>query len=292
MSTMSESTGKPIIKWVGGKRKLIPELLDRIPNRKALESGEARYIEPFIGGGALFFRLRSLFPSMPATINDFNPELANLYWVIQQAPDTLARELSEGGYEADPDVFRQIRALDRAERWPATCSDIKRAARFLYLNKTAFNGLWRVNAKGQFNVPYGHYKAVTLPDVALLRAYSVALNGAEILHGDFEDAVTGSAKTGDLVYFDPPYAPISETSAFTSYTKDGFGDDMQHRLASLLQRLSEQGTHWMLSNSDTPFTRDVFGKCGTVHTVQMARSINSKGDGRGKVNEILVVSDL
>lgn len=285
----------PLIKWVGGKRKLLPTLVEHLPNRKALLSGHARFFEPFVGGAALFMHLQAQSMAsghkMSAKINDFNPELANLYRQVRDNPEALAEELEHDVYALNGLAFAQIRAWDREDGWESPSNAIRRAARFLYLNKTAFNGIWRVNSKGYFNVPFGKYKTLALPSTQTLQGYARLLEGVEINCGDFEAAVS-DAQPGDVVYFDPPYAPVSLTASFTGYTKDGFDAGMQYRLAALLRRLTAQGTHWMLSNSDTPFTREVFCSLegSSTHIVQMARSINRNADGRGKVNEILVVS--
>ncbi len=296
MSPSLELPSLPLIKWVGGKRKLLPTLFEHVPNLDGLQSGQATFFEPFIGGAAFFMHLQAHCLAqgqrMRASINDFNPELYNLYCQVRDNPERLGAELSSGRYRLDKDAFLAIRAWDRDADWDTEKNALRRAARFLYLNKTAFNGVWRVNASGFFNVPYANPKVLNLPSAEVLNNYATLLKDVAITQGDFEAAVA-TAVAGDVVYFDPPYAPVSATASFTGYTKDGFDSGMQHRLAALLRSLSDRGIHWMLSNSDTPFTREVFGTIerSTLHTVQMARSINRNRDGRGKINEILVVSE-
>ena len=287
----------PLIKWVGGKRKLLPTLVEHLPNREAVLAGRARFFEPFLGGGALFLHLqaRSLAAGhgLQAVLNDSSPELVNLYCQVRDRPDALARELKKESYSLNETAFRTVRAWDREPGWGAARHATRRAARFLYLNKTAFNGLWRVNRAGHFNVPYGAYARLTLPDAATLKGYARLLAGVELSCGDFAASVA-TAQAGDVVYFDPPYAPASATASFTAYTRAGFDAGMQERLAALLAELSERGVNWVLSNSDTPFARALFGDLegATVHNVQMARSINRDAAGRGKVDELLVVGPV
>ena len=279
---------KPFVKWVGGKRQLLPSLLQHFPI--ALPAlAQARFFEPFTGGGALFFALEEQGLEQ-AVLNDANPELVNLYRVIQSQPAALAARLEDAAFANDREAFERVRAWDRDAGGLASKSDLDRAARFIYLNRTAFNGLWRVNRSGQFNVPFGRYKNPGFPTQEALLEASRALAKAEIRQGDFE-AACQDAKAGDVVYFDPPYAPVSLTANFVGYTQGGFDDAMQRRLASVCEALNQKGVAWMLSNSDTPYTREVFGAIpgAVIHTVQAGRSINRDKSGRGKVNEILAV---
>lgn len=283
---------KPFVKWVGGKRKLVPDLLSNLPvSTSSLASGQCRYFEPFLGGGALFFALQEMGLGK-AFLNDFNPELTNLYRVIQKDASALSEHLASGGFENTPEAFAAIRAWDRQEDWPHR-SPLERAARFIYLNRTAFNGLWRVNSKGHFNTPYGRYKNPGIPSLEVLTQAQAALAIATLTTGDFEASLEPS-RAGDFVYFDPPYAPLSVTANFVGYTSKGFDDAMQQRLANTCQDLTRRGVAWMLSNSDTPYTREVFGEIegAQVHTVQAARAINRDGAGRGKVSEVLVVGPV
>lgn len=283
---------KPFVKWVGGKRKLVPDLLKNLPvSAASLASGQCRYFEPFVGGGALFFALHEQ-GLKKAFLNDFNPELTNLYKVIQENAAGLSEHLASGLFENTPEAFAAIRAWDRKENWSQR-SALDRAARFIYLNRTAFNGLWRVNSKGFFNTPYGRYKNPGIPSLELLSQAQEALAIATLTTGDFE-ASLDPARAGDFVYFDPPYAPVSATANFVGYTDKGFDDVMQQRLANVCRNLTRRGVAWMLSNSDTPYTRKVFGEIegACVKTVQAARAINRDGAGRGKVNEVLVIGSV
>lgn len=280
---------KPFIKWVGGKRQLMPDLLQHLPVASSdLQSGKARFFEPFIGGGALFFALQEAGLAS-AVLNDANPELVNLYRTVQAHPDALADRLESGEFANDKAVFEAIRSWDRQEDWEKR-SELDRAARFIYLNRVSFNGLWRVNSKGFFNVPFGKYANPGFPSRQVLKDASAALAVATIRQGDFQ-AACADVRAGDLVYFDPPYAPVSLTANFVGYTQGGFDDTMQKRLAQACEDLSQRGVAWMLSNSDTPYTREVFGaiKGAKVHTVYAGRSVNRDKAGRGKVSEILVV---
>lgn len=283
---------KPIVKWVGGKRQLLPELLNHLPvSPSALRSGRSRYFEAFVGGGALFFALQEQGLAH-AVLNDFNPELTNLYRVVQSDASKLSDRLESSDFENTPENFERVRGWDRQGDWPQR-SVLDRAARFVFLNRTAFNGLWRVNSKGYFNTPYGRYAKPGIPSRQILLDAQAALSVATILTGDFEAALE-STEPGDFVYFDPPYAPVSATANFVGYTQKGFDDGMQRRLADVCQALTDRGVAWMLSNSDVPYTRQVFGQIAdvTVHTVQAARAINRDGAGRGKVSELLVIGPV
>lgn len=283
---------KPFVKWVGGKRKLVPDLLSNLPvSASSLASGQCRYFEPFLGGGALFFALQEMGLGK-AFLNDFNPELTNLYRVVQQDAPALARHLESDTFANTPEAFAAIRAWDRQDDWPKR-SDLDRAARFIYLNRTAFNGLWRVNRKGHFNTPFGRYKNPGIPSLEVLTQAQQALSIATLTTGDFQDSLA-PARAGDFVYFDPPYAPVSATANFVGYTGQGFDDAMQRRLADTCRDLTRRQIAWMLSNSDTPYTREVFGEIegAQVITVQAPRAINRDAAGRGKVNEVLVVGPV
>jgi len=267
----------PIVKWVGGKTKLLPELRARLP--KTFK----RYYEPFAGGAALFFALEPV----GAVLGDMNEELINLYRVVAQNTHGLVEMLK---------VHRQAHTreayyYETREVWNSGgCADdaVARASMFLYLNKTCFNGLWRVNRKGEFNVPRGSYKNPKIFDADALAAASRLLKGATLRVDGYATTSTDVSK-GDFVYFDPPYDPVSKTSSFTSYTKDAFGDKQQEELALHAEELHRRGAYVMLSNNDTPFIRNLYrGFC--VDTVQCGRSINSKGDKRGKVDEVIITS--
>lgn len=268
---------QPLVKWVGGKRKLAPKLLSLFPRTIGT------YYEPFTGGGAVFFALAAETPHRfdSVVLNDWNFELADMYRVVRDTPNRLIVALRE--MVNTPEFFAQMRAKS-----PKDLKPVDRVARLIYLNKTCFNGLFRMNKAGQFNAPFGKYENPNICDEENIHACHVVLNGkVTVRNGDFSDAVT-DAKPGDCVYFDPPYVPLTPTSNFTSYTSDGFGLKDQQRLALLVRQLAERGVHAYVSNSDTPLVRELYQGFELVE-VQMKRNINSKGDGRGAVGELIVV---
>lgn len=272
---------QPFLKWAGGKRQLLPEIRKYIPNTFA------HYYEPFIGAGAVLFDLQ---PNL-ATINDVNHELINIYEVIRDDVDELLEDLSR--HKNDADYFYEIRSLDRTDDY-ALLSSVERASRLIYMNKTCYNGLFRVNSKGQFNVPFGKYKAPNIMNEEVLRDVSDYLNRANIkmLNVDFAEAVK-EAKEGDFVYFDPPYDPLSMTASFTSYSNEGFSRADQERLRDLYVALHKRGCYVLLSNSDTPFIRELYEKIDPdieVVSVQASRAINSQASKRGKIGEVLVTN--
>lgn len=273
LGLVSEKKAYPIIKWVGGKRQLINQLIENIP--KCFNS----YFEPFFGGGALFFELQP----KNAYISDINPELINLYCVIRDNPNQLIVELSK--HQVSEEYFLMLRNLDRSEEY-SRLNDIQKASRFIYLNKTCFNGLYRVNSKGQFNVPFGKYKNPKIFDEDNLLKCSNLLKEIKIKNESFEK-ILGSVKKGDFVYFDPPYAPLNKTSNFTSYTKEGFGMEMQVKLKELCDELNEKKVFFMLSNSDTKIINDLY-KEYNIKKILASRMVNSKAHLRGKISEVLV----
>lgn len=244
-----------------------------------------RYFEPFFGGGAVFFWLfsRGLLNNAPVFLNDVNPELVNFYTVLRDDCESLISKLQEHAKKHGKDYYYETRAKKQRQMKPAN-----RAARLMYLNRTCFNGLYRVNSKGEFNVPMGRYKNPLICDPVGLRAASAALQEGTFGLGSFEEAVSG-AKAGDLVYFDPPYVPLNTTSSFTSYTRENFTLDDQERLAQTFRELADRGVKVCLSNSDTPVVRDLY-KGFNQHVIMAPRAINSKADRRQKVSELLVVS--
>ncbi len=266
---------RPFIKWVGGKTQLLPELVKRVP--KTMD----RYYEPFLGGGALFFRLQ---PEQ-AILTDINSDLVSLYRVIRDSVEALIEDMDQHVY--DKDYFYRLRSVDRTSAYK-TWTDVQRASRLIYLNKTCYNGLYRVNSKGQFNVPFGRYTNPTILNADNLRACSRALQGTAIALTDFR-AVSDAAQPGDFVYFDPPYAPLSATANFTGYTKDGFDRDMQYALRDLCRDLDRAGVQFMVSNSSAPLVLDLYDEF-TVDLVYATRLINSKAGGRGKIPEVLVTN--
>lgn len=277
--TKKEPLVQPFLKWAGGKRQLLSKIRPLIPKKMK------RYYEPFLGGGAVFLDLQ---PS-EAHVNDFNAELINCYQVIKASPEELLEQVS--GFENTSDCYYRVREMDRSPDF-ILMTPLERAARIIYLNKTCFNGLFRVNSQNQFNVPFGNYKNPTIADPAVIRALSRYLNKNKITFScdDFAEAVKG-AKRGDFVYFDPPYDPVSDTSSFTGYSLNGFNRDEQYRLRDLCNDLTGRGVNLMLSNSETDFICELYNdERYTKHVVQARRNINSVGSSRGKVNEVLIVN--
>lgn len=269
-----EPAPRPFIKWAGGKRQLLDILHAAAP--KNFDS----YYEPFIGGGALFF---SLLPHS-ATISDVNPELINCYQVIRDDVEALIRSLQQHTNTAEH--FYDVRAKD-----PANMTPIQRASRFIYLNKTCFNGLYRENRSGQFNVPFGRYVNPKIVDKENLLAISTYLQSSDVkINCDGYQAILNHAKPGDFVYFDPPYVPMTKTASFASYVKGGFSLDDQAELANVFAALSKQGVLVMLSNSNTPVIHELY-KGFNIRTIHATRAINCKGGKRGKeANEVLVTN--
>lgn len=263
----------PIVKWVGGKRQLMFELLKNMPK------SYNRYFEPFIGGGALFFELQP----ENAYISDMNEELINLYSVVRDNVYELISDLNK--HEISKEYFLEIRNLDRTAEYK-NLSNVQHASRFIYLNRTCFNGLYRVNSQGQFNVPFGNYKNPRIVDENNLLNCSELLKNTEIKCADFSEILT-KAKKGDFVYFDPPYVPLNETSSFTSYTKDGFDMDMQFKLREVCDELDSMGVMFMLSNSDTKFVNELYSNY-EIKKVFASRAVNANAEGRGKITEVLV----
>lgn len=273
---------KPFTKWTGGKRQLLPELIDLMPNKFN------RYYEPFVGGGALLFELTP----EKATINDFNTDLILAYREIRDNAEELIKILKIHKQNNAKDYYLDLRATDRDGRIEKM-TETEKAARLLYMLRVNFNGLYRVNSKNQFNVPYGRYKNPQIVDENLLYDISEYLNGndIEILEGDFERAVS-TATSGDFVYFDPPYAPISSTSSFTSYTNEGFDESDQIRLRDTFIELSKRGVNVMLSNSDVELIHELYSNIPNIdiRVVKANRMINSKASKRGKINELIIRS--
>ena len=263
----------PIVKWVGGKRQLMFELLKNMPETYN------RYYEPFIGGGALFFELQP----QNGYISDMNEELINLYFVVRDDVYNLIDDLNK--HEISKDYFLKIRNIDRTEKYNKL-SDIQKASRFIYLNRTCFNGMYRVNSQGQFNVPFGNYKNPRIVDAENLINCSKLLKNTEICCADFSE-ILNKVQKGDFVYFDPPYVPLNETSSFTSYTKDGFDLDMQFKLRDVCDELDSMGVMFMLSNSDTKLVNELYSNY-EIKKVFASRAINANGNGRGKITEVLV----
>ena len=274
-----ESNLKPITKWVGGKRQLLNELNVFKPD------SFNTYFEPFVGGGAFLFNLAP----EKAVINDFNEDLVNLYRIVKSDPENLLKILEKHAENNSKEYYLQLRELDRSDAI-YKLSNVEKAARILYMLKVDFNGLYRVNKKNQFNVPYGRYKNPNIANRENILSVSNYFNRSniEILNGDFEKAVE-NAKKDDFVYFDPPYVPLNPTSDFTSYTSEGFNISDQERLRDLFFSLSANGVNVMLSNSDVDLVRDMY-KNANIHSVQANRFINSKSDKRGKIGEVIITN--
>ncbi|MBW5217422.1 DNA adenine methylase [Streptococcus pneumoniae] len=272
-------TLQPFTKWTGGKRQLLPVIRELIPKTYN------RYFEPFVGGGALFFDLAP----KDAVINDFNAELINCYQQIKDNPQELIEILKVHQEYNSKEYYLDLRSADRDERIDMM-SEVQRAARILYMLRVNFNGLYRVNSKNQFNVPYGRYKNPKIVDEELIYAISVYINNnqLEIKVGDFEKAIV-DVRTGDFVYFDPPYIPLSETSAFTSYTHEGFSFADQVRLRDAFKRLSDTGAYVMLSNSSSALVEELY-KDFNIHYVEATRTNGAKSSSRGKISEIIVTN--
>lgn len=265
----------PFVKWAGGKRQLLAAILGHLP------SSIKTYYEPFVGGGAVFFHLSREGAYDRAVLSDTNPDLANVYRVLSHPEKTDAIIDLLSTYIYDREFYLEIRA-----KVPSDLTDVEAAARMLYLNRVGFNGLYRVNKKGLFNVPFGRYTNPTICNEANLREVSKVLSGVTFTQADFELACQ-AAQPGDVVYLDPPYLPLSATSAFTEYTAGGFGVQEHHRLARQFAELADRGVFALLSNSDCPLVWDMYSKF-PVYQVPAKRSINSKGTSRGHVGELLI----
>ena len=275
---------RPFLKWAGGKTALLPKLLEAAPEQ--IDT----YYEPFLGGGALFFALQAEGRFRQAVLADSNEQLINAWTQVRDDPEALIKAL--GVYQRkyqkrSPDERAEFYYVIRAKR--AAC-DVGGAARLIFLNKTCFNGLYRVNSRGQFNVPHGRYTNPTICDQENLRAVSKALQGVELMVSDFA-AAPKYAATGDFVYFDPPYVPLSETSNFTAYTKSEFGPDEQRRLAETASRLARQGASVALSNSSHPDVASLYaGAVFQMSEVEARRAINSDPQARSPVREYLIAT--
>lgn len=274
---------KPFVKWVGGKRQLLKQfkLLNLYPPEK-FDPTKARYFEPFVGGGAVFF---DLLPKK-AFLSDMNFELVTTYNAIKTDVESLIKSLKK--HDHNKEYFLHVRAKKVEKLTP-----LQIASRFIYLNRACFNGMYRVNSKGEFNVPFGDNKNPLICDEENLRKISQALKNVEIKHQDYKH-VLKKARKGDFIYFDPPYHPISKTSTFTSYTTNGFTENDQIELRDIFAELSERGCFVMLSNSDATFINKIYSeikKDGVrISKVDAGRAINSKGSGRGKIKEVLVTN--
>ncbi|MFX1499786.1 MAG: DNA adenine methylase [Promethearchaeota archaeon] len=266
----------PFLKWAGGKRQLLSQMYKYFPNKFN------KYIEPFLGGGAVLFYLKPKF----SIIIDINKELINCYKVIKNNVKELIELLKT--HKNEKNYYYKIRALDRDKEKFNQLSNVERASRLIYLNKCCYNGLYRVNSKGQFNVPFGKYKNPNFCDEENLLSVSMILKNVKIVHGSFEFCLEYAQK-GDFVYFDPPYHPISKTSSFTSYTKDNFGKDSQQKLFEVFKKLDKQGCKLMLSNSYNEYIKTLY-KDYKIITIDARRDINCNAEKRGNINVLLILN--
>lgn len=284
MRTSTErAVAQPFLKFCGGKRQLLPEIRKYVPEKFG------RYFEPFVGGGAVFFDLvaagrmaRHVVAPPGAVLGDANQELMATYGAVRSGVEKVCARLRRHADRHSETYYYGVRARPYDAKGSVACV----GARMIYLNRTSFNGLYRVNKRGEFNVPFGRYKNPTICDKENLLACSRALRMAKLESGDFE-VIVALAERGDFAYFDSPYCPVSTTSNFTSYTRDGFTLDDQRRLAECARALKARGVHVLLSNADVPIVRKLY-KGFELHRVSARRNINSKGGKRGAVGELLI----
>lgn len=267
-----ETSPRPFLKWAGGKSRLIQQYIPYFPK------SYKNYYEPFLGGGAVFFYLQPT----TAILTDINAELINTYCCVRDRVDELIALLKEHKFQHNKDYYYSIR-----NNYGGT--DIEKAARLIYLNKTCFNGLYRVNSQGKFNVPLGRYENPNICSEILLKTASEALSTSKIQQTDFVDVLNYATNSDDFIYFDPPYYPVSETSYFTAYSSYRFAEDQQVELKDVFEKLARRGVKIMLSNSDCEFIRNLYSSFN-IHTISASRAINSNTKKRGKITELLVTS--
>lgn len=277
-NTIKAPSAAPVLKWAGGKRRLLEQY------SKHFKLKFNNYHEPFFGGGAVYFWLWSQgkLDGKQAWLSDINPQLVNFYQVLQTKPEDLFELLATHQKQHDQEHYYRIRA-----QAPSDLDLVARAARLLYLNKTCFNGLYRENSRGEFNVPIGRYKNPRIFHAEGLLAAGRSLSKARLRKAAYQE-VEQFAQPGDLVYFDPPYQPLTATSCFTSYTQHDFSPKDQEELADLFKRLQQKNVNVRLSNSDTPLIRSLYADFKKVK-IRAARAINSKADGRQKITELLII---
>lgn len=275
--TAKDPLVSPILKWVGGKRQLIESIVPLIPEHTT-------YYEPFVGGGAVLFHTQP----KKAVINDSNEELINIYQVIKEQPEELINLLESHRDRNSQEYFYEVRSLDRDKGEYAALTPAERAARIIYLNKTCYNGLFRVNRAGEFNAPWGRYKNPNITNETTIRAMSRYFNGAKVTVycGDYREALKGIRK-GSFVYLDPPYMPLSTSSSFTGYTAAGFGPQEQVELKRQCDLLNKRGIKFLLSNSCCDFIENLYQDY-IVERVSAKRAINARADKRGAIDEVLV----
>lgn len=288
---------KPFVKWAGGKGQLLEQLEALLPGDIADREGLV-YVEPFVGGGAMLFHMLAKYPNIErAIINDLNEDLVTCYRVVKTNPEQLVaelRELQNDFWGRDDEASRKAMYLEKRARYNSrVAGDVETAALFIFLNRTCFNGLYRVNSKGAFNVPFGKAVKPLICDEETIRADSMLLQKVEIMCGDFS-IVANALSCNAFAYFDPPYRPLSQTAAFTAYSKEGFDDNEQRRLAGFCRELDKAGHQWLLSNSDPRNTNpddmffDELYAGFDIKRVRASRAINSKSNGRGKINELAI----
>lgn len=271
----------PLVKWAGGKRQLLEKLDQRLPEKWGT------YFEPFVGGGALLVNLYNREKIRKAVISDLNKELINFYRVVKTYPEKLIDEIHDPIFQNNRESFNEIKT-EFNEIIGTNRNKVKRAAFLIYLNKHGYNGLWRVNSKGKYNVPFGSHVKRSLPSDQAIINFHKMLEDVEILNVDFEKAVK-TAQKGDFIYFDPPYHPISKTASFTDYNSNGFKIQDQKRLAELFKRLSDQGVFVMLSNSQIQIIENLYAGFN-IQQVEAKRFINCNGERRSGIFEIIVTN--
>ncbi len=291
----------PFLKWAGGKRKLISKYIPYLPpNIEKIQ----HYYEPFLGSGALFFYLANHYSTIKYSyLTDINEELVNTYQCIQNRREEVIAILQE--HEIQHHKYANFHNVNgkksqsskdknpyyykvRAENYD---QDVERAARLIYLNRTCFNGLYRVNSDGTFNVPLGRYENPKICQIDLLHSASEALSRAEVKVADFKDILNYANSSDDFVYFDPPYYPISKTSYFTAYSRNCFNEDDQKELRNICEKLASRGIKVMVSNSDCQEIKEIYSEIGfKIHIIEAARTINSNIQNRGKISELLITS--
>jgi len=275
MTLLKTASAAPILKWAGGKRRLLKQYAPYFPPIEKIN----HYYEPFMGSAAVFLHLQ---PEC-ATLSDRNARLIEVYQTVQQDVEGVIVALQP--HKNESDYYYQIRAQE-----PETLTAVQRTARLIFLNKTCYNGLYRENRSGQFNVPFGRYHNPTICDEKRLRNVSYLLQDVELLAVDF-DEVIADAQPGDFVYFDPPYVPLNKTSNFTDYDQHGFNDDAHRRLAEAVAQLTDDGVNVMLSNSSADLVYELYDNGRyTLHEISARRNINSKANLRGPVKELLILN--
>lgn len=273
---MANKLVAPFVKWVGGKRQLLDEIVPLLPGKVS------SYCEPFVGGGAVLFSIQP----KNAIVNDLNKDLIGVYKTVKDNVEDLIKDLAK--HENTPEYFYAIRDLDRDKNVYESLSEVERASRIIYLNKTCFNGLFRVNSSGEFNAPFGYYKNPNIVNAPVLRAVGLYLNknNVELYSEDFSETLSRTKK-GCFVYLDPPYDPVSDTANFTGYNKGGFGKTEQKRLKECCDKLNERGIKFMLSNSATEYVKELYSGYN-ITTVKAKRAINSNAEKRGQIEELLI----